>query len=214
MDRVVKVKVELLTEEAFRPFGEVLGPRARPADFQGLNSVGWKTGFDSSGPPVIMVLSSRYAGLRFSKLERHLNVTQTFIPLGRVPAVVAVAPPGDGDPAAIPAPEAVRAFLIDGSAGYVLKKGTWHSLDRYPLYPPSAEIVIVTSRDTQDELETVEREQRRLTQEIDYAAQFGVIFELELERRGSRGAPGRCQARPVTRRAWPPRPTGGRFHDG
>ena len=180
MERTVRVKVEPLSEEAFQPFGEVLGPKVRPADYQGVNSVGWKAGFESSSAPVVMVLSSRYAGLCFSRLERHLNVTQTFIPLGRVPAIVAVAAPTAEDRGAVPAPEDVRAFLLDGTAGYALKRGAWHSLDRYPLHPPSAEIVIITSRDTQEELETVEREQRRLTQEVDYAARFGVTFELQL----------------------------------
>jgi ureidoglycolate lyase len=180
MDRVVRVKVELLTAEAFRPFGELLSAEARPADFRGLNSDGWKAAFGATGAPLIMTLSSRYSGMRFGKLERHLNVTQTFIPLGRVPAVVAVAAPTGDDPAAIPAPEEVRAFLLDGSAGYVLKRGTWHTLDRFPLYPPSAEIVIITSQDTQDELEGAPRETWRLTNEVDYTARFGVTFELAL----------------------------------
>lgn len=180
MERLVRVKVEPLTEEAFRPFGDLLGLTERPPDFRGLSSVGWKAAFAATGAPLIMALSSRYTGLRFAKLERHLNVTQTFIPLGRVPAVVAVAAPTPPGRAAIPAPEEVRAFLLDGSLGYVLKAGTWHSLDRYPLYPPSAEIVIITSQDTQEELETAERERWQLTQEVDYAARFGVTFELAL----------------------------------
>lgn len=180
MPRLVPIKAELLTAEAFAPFGELLSSTARPADFNGLNSDGWKAAFTATGSTLIMTLSSRYSGLRFGKLERHLNVTQTFIPLGRIPAVVAVAAPTDDDPAAIPAPEDVRAFLIDGSVGYVLKRGTWHSLDRFPLYPPSAEIVIITSQDTQEELEHAPRETWRLTQEVDYTARFGVTFELAL----------------------------------
>jgi ureidoglycolate hydrolase len=111
-------------------------------------------------------------------LERHHNVTQTFVPLGRSPAIVAVAAPTASDPDAIPAPEDVHAFLLDGSRGYVLQKGAWHSLDRYPLEPPSAEIIIITSRHTQRELETVAPAEWHLTQQIDYAARFGVTFEL------------------------------------
>ena len=64
---------------------------------------------------------------------------------------MAVAAPTADDPAAIPAPEEVRGFLIDGSAGYVLKRGTWHSLDRYPLSRESSQIVIITGQSTQDE---------------------------------------------------------------
>jgi ureidoglycolate lyase len=174
----VRVRAELLTPEAFAPYGDVLSLRDRAPDFHGTTSVGWKARFEGSGPALIMTLSSRYVGLRCASLERHLNVTQTFIPLGRVPAIVAVAAPTDGP--AIPETVDVRAFILDGSAGYVLKAGAWHSPDRYPLYPPSAEIVIITSHETQVELETMDRSRWRHTQVVDFATEHGVTFEFEL----------------------------------
>lgn len=178
MDRVARVKVEPLTPNTFAPFGEVLCLRDQPPDFHGTTSVGWKADYQASGSTLIMTLSSRYVGLRCTTLERHLNVTQTFIPLSSVPAIIAVAAPTDG--VATPAPEQVHAFVIDGSAGYVLKAGAWHSPDRYPLYPPSAEIVIITSHDTQHDLETRDRTQWQLTQVVDYHAEHGLTFEFEL----------------------------------
>lgn len=178
MGQVVRVKAELLVPEAFAPFGEVLCLRDQPPDFHGNTSVGWKASYDGSGSPLIMTLSSRYVGMRCTTLERHLNVTQTFIPLGRIPAIIAVAAPTDR--AGMPAPEDVRAFIIDGSCGYVLRAGAWHSPDRFPLFPPSAEIVIITSHDTQHELETMNRTQWQLTQVVDYAAELGLTFEFEL----------------------------------
>lgn len=179
MAELVRIDVAQLNEEAFAPFGAVLAAKGRAPDFTGLSSVGWKAGFTCGGLPELMVYSSRYTGMRFTMLERHFDVTQAFIPLGRVPAVVAVAAPTAR--AQLPEPGDVQAFLLDGSAGYVLRRGTWHSLDRFPLYPPSAEIVILTARATQQELETVAPEQWRLTQQIDYQAAFGVTFELVLE---------------------------------
>jgi ureidoglycolate lyase len=173
---IVRIKVALLDDEAFAPFGDLLAAKPRAPDFTGLGSVGWKASFACDGPPELMVYSSRYSGLRFTMLERHFDVTQTFIPLGSVPAVVAVAAPTARDQ--LPEPGDVRAFLLDGSAGYVLRQGTWHSLDRFPLNPPSAEIVILTARATQRELETVAPEQWRLTQQVDYQATFGVTLEL------------------------------------
>jgi ureidoglycolate lyase len=178
MSHVVRVKAEMLAADTFAPFGEILSLSDQPPDFHGTTSVGWKAHYAGTGTPLIMTLSSRYVGMRCTTLERHLNVTQTFIPLGRVPAIIAVAPPTDR--AATPAPEDVRAFIIDGSCGYVLKTGAWHSLDRYPLYPPSAEIVIITSHDTQHELETLDRPQWQLTQVVDYVADLGVTFEFDL----------------------------------
>ena len=179
MSRIVQIEVEPLTEEAFRPFGELISATDRPADFHGLNSEGWKARFEVDGPPLVMLLSSRSEGAQFTRLERHFGVTQTFIPLGQVPSVVAMAAPtAADDPAAIPAPEEVRGFLIDGSAGYVLKRGTWHSLDRYPLSREASQIVIITGQSTQVELENAPRDQWRLTQDVDYASQYGVTFEL------------------------------------
>src|SRR3954453_17499198 len=114
MSRIVQIKVELLTEEAFRPFGELISATDRPADFHGLNSEGWKARFEVDGPPLVMLLSSRSEGAQFTRLERHFGVPQTFIPLGQVPSVVVVAAPtATNDPAAIPAPEEVHGFLID-----------------------------------------------------------------------------------------------------
>jgi ureidoglycolate hydrolase len=168
----------MIAPDTFAPFGEVLSLKDQPPDFHGTTSVGWKANYHGSGSTLIMTLSSRYVGMRCTTLERHLNVTQTFIPLGRVPAIVAVAAPTGGD--ARPAPDDVHAFIIDGSCGYVLKPGTWHSLDRYPLYPPSAEIVIITSHDTQHELETMDKTQWQFTQVVDYAAELNVTFEFEL----------------------------------
>jgi ureidoglycolate lyase len=168
----------MLGPDAFAPFGEVLCLKDRRPDFHGTTSVGWKANYDGSGAPLIMTLSSRYSGMRCTRLERHLNVTQTFIPLGKVPSIVAVAAPTAG--AETPAPEDVHAFLIDGTAGYVLHAGSWHSLDRYPLYPPSAEIVIITSQDTQHELETLEPAHWKHTQVVDFTAERGVTLEFAL----------------------------------
>ncbi len=178
MDRVVQIRVEPLTEEAFRPFGELISPSDRPPDFQGVNSAGWKASFEVDGPPLVMLLTSRSEGLHFTRLERHFGVTQTFIPLGQVPAVVAVAASTAADPDLIPAVEEVRGFLIDGSTGYVLKRGTWHSLDRYPLTDQASQIVIISGQRTQDEIENAPRDQWRLTQDVDYAERFGVTFEF------------------------------------
>lgn len=179
MGQVVHVEAELMTEESFQSFGALLAPRGEGADFHGLMSDGWKTPFEIDGSPLFMTLVSRFSGMRFTWLERHFGVTQTFVPLGTVPALVAVAAPTDlSDPEAVPRPEDVHAFVVDGSCGYVLKRGTWHSLDRYPLYPAESRLVIISSQETQVELETADRAGWRLTQQVDFEARFGVTFQL------------------------------------
>ena len=179
--RVHQVKIELLTEEAFRPFGEVVSLRAQPPDFHGtgLGTEGWNVDFFAASTTRVAVINGPFHGMRFSKLERHFNVTQTFIPIGGSPCVIAFAPPTDvHDPQAFPDPGDVRAFVMDGTKGYAMKRGTWHSLDRHPLYPPGSQFVILTDLQTADELEQLPRSEWKLTQDVDYAADFGVTFEL------------------------------------
>jgi ureidoglycolate lyase len=179
---VAQIKVEPLTEAAFAPFGEVISAKGRSPDFRGESGTeGWAIDF-RSGTPLVMLLRTPYLGLRFSKLERHFNLTQAFLPLGGSPAVLAVAPPGPADRDAHPAPGDVRAFLLDGTVGYALGRGTWHSLDRFPLYPPATQWVIITDRETQDDLTAAYagRGGFELTQEVDYEKALGVTFALAL----------------------------------
>jgi len=175
---IVRVEVSPMTEAAFRPFGVMLSASDRAPDFTGISSVGWRAGFESDGLPEVMVYRSSYSGLRFSTMERHHFVTQSFIPLGSTPAVVAVAAPTSRDVA--PEPGDVRAFLLDGSAGYVLKAGTWHSPDRYPLGTEPADIVIITDHATQHELESRPRGPWTRTEAVDYADRYRVTFEFDL----------------------------------
>ena len=183
MATVHELKVELLTEEAFAPFGQILSAKDRPPDFRGGGgTLGWAIDF-RAGRPLVSFLKTPYQALSFTKMERHFNLTQAFIPLGGSPAVVAVAPPSDpSDREAVPGPDQVRAFLLDGSKGYALWKGTWHSLDRFPLYPPETNFVIITDHETQEDLSLAYAGKGgwQLTQEVDYEARYGVTFALVL----------------------------------
>jgi ureidoglycolate hydrolase len=183
MATVHEVEVEPLTEDAFAPFGQIISAKARPPDFRTESGTeGWAVDF-RSGRPLLMLLRTPYQGLRFSKLERHFGLTQTFLPLGGSPAVVAVAAPSP-DRSAVPAPAEVRAFLLDGTKGYALGRGTWHSLDRFPLYAPDTRWVIITDHETQEDLLAAYggRGGGQLTQEVDYRTRFDLTFALTLGR--------------------------------
>jgi ureidoglycolate lyase len=182
MATVHEVNIEPLTDDAFAPFGQIISAKDRAPDFHTASGTrGWAVDFQS-GMPLLMLLHTPYRGLSFTKLERHFNVTQTFLPMGGSPAVVAVAPADSGDGARGPAPSDVRAFLLDGTKGYALGRRVWHSLDRYALYPPSTQWVIITDHETQQDLTAAYagRGAMRLTQEVDFAERFGVTFALVL----------------------------------
>jgi ureidoglycolate lyase len=182
MATVHEVNIEPLTDEAFAPFGQIISAKDRAPDFHTASGTrGWAVDFQS-GTPLLMLLHTPFRGLSFTKLERHFNVTQTFLPMGGSPAVVAVAPADSGDGARGPAPSDVRAFLLDGTKGYALGRRVWHSLDRYALYPPSTQWVIITDHETQEDLTAAYagRGAMQFTQEVDFAERFGVTLTLVL----------------------------------
>ena len=181
--RVTRLTVEPLTEAAFRPFGEIIGERPSAPDFRGeKGTLGWSIDW-RGGRAKVSYLRTPYQGLGFRKLERHLELTQAFIPMGGAAALLAVAAPTDPrNREAVPGPESVRAFFLDGRQGYALHQGTWHSLDRFAVAPPDTRWVIITDHETADDLEAAYsgRGGFALTQEVDYAERFGTTFELVL----------------------------------
>ena len=180
---VTRLIAEPLTEEAFRPFGQLIGEGSAAPDFRGeKGTVGWSMDW-RGGRPKISYLLTPFRGLDFTKLERHLALTQAFVPIGGAPAVVAVAAPTDPrDREAVPGPETVHAFLLDGSVGYVLHAGTWHSLERLAVAPPDTRWVMITDHETAEELEAAytARGGFALTEEVDFAVRFGTTFEFVL----------------------------------
>ncbi len=142
MTRVHKLKVEPMTEESFEPYGFILDAQDHPADHRILAVSDYK----AEGKTTVAVIWQPYQGKSFWQLERHYGVTQSFIQMSGSPAVVAAAAPTDmDDPLAIPAPEDVRAFLINPNKGFSFKVGTWHSLNRHILSPPGATFAIMNS---------------------------------------------------------------------
>jgi ureidoglycolate lyase len=166
----------------FAPYGEVLaGSNDREPDYDDAASTGWSFPLFLKGTPELIVVRTPYVGLRFSKLERHFNISQAFVPLQGVPSAVVVAPPTDlADRSAIPSPDSLRAFVVNGSVGYLLRRGTWHSLDRYPLSPGFLDVVMLTAAETTKELEKDDHTSLEHTQEVDYQAARGLAFEIIL----------------------------------
>lgn len=174
------LKVERLTPESFAPFGQVIGPQARKPDFEGLSGTQlWGLDFEVDGRLELGFIRVPYQRLSFKLMEQHYGVTQSFIPAGGPPAIVAVALPTERD--VTPKPGDVRAFLIDGSRGYVLKRRTWHSLDRFSLYPPHGDWIILTDWETsEDLLASSDRLGAKLTRAVDFEKVYGVVFEFDL----------------------------------
>lgn len=171
MPRIVDLSLEPLTPQSFAPFGAVIGPAGAPAFTSGAMQT-WRAPFEVDGPMQMTLCRFHGQKMEFSQLERHLAVTQGFLPLGGTDCVMVVAPATDmADRDAAPAPETVRAFRMSGGQGVVLWRGTWHALARFPLDAPHVDIVLLTGRDTQAEIERANYAPAgmRLTHLVDYA---------------------------------------------
>ena len=119
---------EPLTAEAFAPFGRVIEARddvvkidinrGHAVRFDALAEVDVA---DEGGVPVVSLFRARPLGeLVLETFERHPLGSQSFAPLSGRPYLVAVAPAGDFDPAAI------RLFRAEGHQGVHYRKGVWH----------------------------------------------------------------------------------------
>jgi ureidoglycolate lyase len=119
---------EPLTAEAFAPFGDVIEAGAR-AEQIAIN-YGMTTRFndlaridvaEDGGHPIVSIFRGRPLDPPILKVfERHPLGSQSFSPLQGRPFLVAVAPPGAFDPAAI------RVFRAGPRQGVNYAKGVWH----------------------------------------------------------------------------------------
>ena len=119
---------EPLTAEAFAPFGSVIEAsdaavkldinRGHAIRYDALAEVDVAEG---GGVAVISIFRARpLAALVLRTFERHPLGSQAFVPLSGIPYLVAVAPAGDFDAAAI------RLFRAQPHQGVHYGKGVWH----------------------------------------------------------------------------------------
>ena len=119
---------ELLTAEAFAPFGTVIeaSDDAVKLDINQGHAVRYDRladidVADGGGAGAISLFRARpLAEPVLKTFERHPLGSQTFVPLGGRPYLVAVAPAGDFDAAKI------RLFRAEGHQGVHYRKGVWH----------------------------------------------------------------------------------------
>jgi ureidoglycolate lyase len=119
---------EPLTAEAFAPFGRVIeaSDDAVKLDINQGHAVRYDRlaeidVADEGGTGAISLFRARPLGAPVLRMfERHPLGSQSFVPLSGRPYLVAVAPAGEFDPAAI------RLFRAQGHQGVHYRKGVWH----------------------------------------------------------------------------------------
>ena len=124
MLRVVKIKVEPLTTEAFAPFGQAIETfdEAKPEVRVGAltESEYTVTASVSAPPPEKLSLSEGRLRAHFAC---HDDAGQSFYPSRHCPTVFFVAPPSE-----TLEPENMRAFYSDGSLGICMRLKVWHTM--------------------------------------------------------------------------------------
>jgi ureidoglycolate lyase len=151
--KVVHLRVQPMTREAFAPFGVLIDSRG---------SVEIDLG---EGTPSLTGATSERRPFRFDFMARHNKTMQVFSPLVSSQFVIAVAPPNEGD---APDVERVVAFLVDGRLPYAYHRGTWHT-PPFPLHEWASYLVVDRAGTLDDDWELVDL---KVTQQ--------TIFEIDL----------------------------------
>lgn len=123
------LKVEPLTPEAFKPFGDLIDKDN--SEFFMINNGSTRRYHrmadvdvaDNGGEPIISIFQAtplQYP-LSIKMMERHPLGSQAFVPLLGNPYLILVAPKAD-----TPEPDAIRAFISNGKQGVNYHKGVWH----------------------------------------------------------------------------------------
>lgn len=127
-----EIHAQPVTAAAFAPYGQVLndpGPDNR-ADYVARLANGRPAANVNLG--VVRALPPRALPITVTKMERHPQSSQSFLPLDCDRYLVLVARPlGENGP---PDVSTLRAFVVPGDAGINYDAGTWHfpltALDR------------------------------------------------------------------------------------
>jgi ureidoglycolate hydrolase len=153
MPKVLQIKAEPLTAEAYRPFGQVIG----------MDKVQMKIVNDRFRMGIINMKCQPF---RIAHLNRHIKSTQALIPLSGKACLVVVAPPTVN----LDSPEdlkQVKAFINDGSCGINIDLGTWH-MALLPLGPEMSMVNIQGEHSGED------------TEERSFEEKFDTVIEVVL----------------------------------
>ncbi len=132
------IVAELLTTEAFAPYGDVIEASGDPSFFINADKCGRfhdlaNTDFTDGKAGISLAQATPYAlPLSLTMIERHPLGSQMFMPLNDAPFLVVVS---DG-------PEtAPKAFITNGAQGVNYHRGIWHGV-LTPLTAPQPFLIV------------------------------------------------------------------------
>ena len=170
--KTIEIPRQALTREDFAPFGDVIskdGLERLPIDIYGdAANVYVPSDFESDQPTEFLLTNCRLREFRVLFMERHVELTQTFIPLRGDPILIVVAPPECPEIDGMPAIDRIRAFIVPGACAINLKRGTWHEFP-FPMVD-DLDMIVTSHRSLTEGLKSTLNERRE-------------IFQLDVEKR-------------------------------
>lgn len=140
-----RLSFETVNSANFAPFGVVLSRTGRnrlPINTYGDKLDLYREGFQSDQPTEWFIATFRNRGLGVLFLERHQQLTQTFIPVGGDGFYTVVAPPNCREENGFPALDQIKAFWVPGDVAIQIHRATWHE---NPLVTKDDTHLLVTS---------------------------------------------------------------------
>ena len=122
--KTVKLAVQSISTAGFAPYGTLLPPHEDGKLF-GPDEAQLDL---SRGTPRFYVMRLFGRPMGFSRITRHLNVTQCLASVEGGSWLIAVCPPDDPDnPVATPNLARLAAFEVPGNVAIMLGRSTWHA---------------------------------------------------------------------------------------
>ena len=172
------LKAEPATPEALAPFGWMLATRpdiaGRKLNFYS-GELRAPTQFVSDDQTEITIVRLDRRPLELVYFERHFKHTQTFVPVGDKPWLLAMAPPFEGE---LPPLDSIRAFRFDGRSGFCMKLGCWHEFP-FALEEPT-DLVVILRKETYKDLQNVVGDEA-FGADLDkknLVRRSGIVFEI------------------------------------
>lgn len=145
------LRVEPLTAERFRPFGQVLGPQRTTAGMSIGTGTYWAELLPApEGELAIGVIRYHRRDLQIAKMERHPASGQSFIPLADGPSLLVVARGVDPDaPRDEPDLATLTGFVLTHETGVRVERGVWH-VSPFPLGAAATYLMLAAPRTIED----------------------------------------------------------------
>ncbi len=180
--QIAIVTIEALTPAAFAQFGVILSPEGRerlPINTYGDKLDLYREGFETDRSIEWFIARFRSRDLKPLFLERHRQLTQTFIPLSGAAFVMFVAPSDAARANGMPDVESMRAFRVPGEVAVQLHRSTWHE-NPFPLQAEQTLLVTSHAALTSGHQQTLDAAQMQLPLDLERVWFKDAAFDVQL----------------------------------